>query len=364
MILAVVNGFEQFHPHDQHLLGSQGRAVVVGGELRADRDRVVEERPAVGERRAAVHLLVGAEETFARIEFASVGDVGRRAVGVLQIVSVEEGVDVVPDIEAFVERQPPAADPEGELTHTGLFPRMAETAVALGREQSPQFDVEIEEGVELHADAGVEQLQVDDVFDRRALLSRIVEHRVVEPVVERVEVVASGEQDAELFAREGGIHALPVADELDVGVPFAVVLRQHAVHAVVEEAFRLGEECRRIVVVVHHVAREDTGRGRHLGRPELVVEDGLDLREIGRFRRPEVLDHVRGDDQRVFLVPPDADVGCQPGCEVRARFDVQSRHGELVAAEFLVVEIHFEIGSQQNLLGVSCGDASRKGEHE
>ena len=176
MILAVVNGFEQFHPHDQHLLGSQGRAVVVGGELRADRDRVVEERPAVGERRAAVHLLVGAEETFARIEFASVGDVGRRAVGVLQIVSVEEGVDVVPDVEAFVERQPPAADPEGELTHTGLFPRMAETAVALGREQSPQFDVEIEEGVELHADAGVEQLQVDDVFDRRALLSRIVEH--------------------------------------------------------------------------------------------------------------------------------------------------------------------------------------------
>ena len=65
-----------------------------------------------------------------------------------------------------------------------------------------------------------------------------------------------------------------------------------------------------------------------------------------------------------FLVPPDADAGCQPGCEVRARFDVQSRHGELVATEFLVVEIHFEIGSQQNLLGVSCGDASRKGEHE
>ena len=52
------------------------------------------------------------------------------------------------------------------------------------------------------------------------------------------------------------------------------------------------------------------------------------------------------------------------GREVRARFDVQSRHGELVAAEFLVVEIHFEIGSQQNLLCVSCGDASGKGEQE
>ena len=224
--------------------------------------------------------------------------------------------------------------------------------------------VEIEEGVEPHADAGVEQLQVDDVFDRRALLSRIVEHRVVEPVVERVEVVASGEQDAELFAREGRVHALPVADELDVGVPFSVVLRQHAVHAVVEEAFRLGEECRRIVVVVHHVAREDTGRGRHLGRLELVVEDGFDLRKIGRFLGSEILDHVRGDDQRVFLVPPDADTGRQPGREVRARFDVQSRHGELVAAEFLVVEIHFEIGSQQNLLCVSCGDAFGKGEQE
>ena len=360
MIFAVVNGFEQFLPHDQHLLGSQGRAVVVGGELRADRDRVVEERAAVGERRAAVHLLVGAEETLGGVQLAAVGE----RCAVFEFMSVEEGVDVVADIEAFVERQSPAADPEGELAHAGLFPRVAETAVALGREQSSQFDVEIEEGVEPHADAGVEQLQVDDVFDRRALLSRIVEHRVVEPVVERVEVVASGEQDAELFAREGRVHALPVADELDVGVPFSVVLRQHAVHAVVEEAFRLGEECRRIVVVVHHVAREDTGRGRHLGRLELVVEDGFDLRKIGRFLGSEILDHVRGDDQRVFLVPPDADTGRQPGREVRARFDVQSRHGELVAAEFLVVEIHFEIGSQQNLLCVSCGDASGKGEQE
>lgn len=265
-------------------------------------------------------------------------------------MSVEEGVDVVADIEAFVERQSPAADPEGELAHAGLFPRVAETAVALGREQSSQFDVEIEEGVEPHADAGVEQLQVDDVFDRRALLSRIVEHRVVEPVVERVEVVASGEQDAELFAREGGIHALPVADELDVGVPFSVVLRQHAVHAVVEEAFRLGEECRRIVVVVHHVAREDTGCGRHLGRLELVVEDGFDLRKIGRFLGSEFLIMSAAMTSVFFSSHRMPTRGVSRAAKSRARFDVQSRHGELVAAEFLVVEIHFEIGSQQNLL--------------
>ena len=36
---------------------------------------------------------------------------------------------------------------------------MAETAVALGREQRPQLDVEIEEGIEPDAYAGVQQLQ-------------------------------------------------------------------------------------------------------------------------------------------------------------------------------------------------------------
>ena len=144
MILAVVNGFEQFHPHDQHLLGSQGRAVVVGGELRADRDRVVEERAAVGERRAAVHLLVGAEETLGGVQLASVGE----RCAVFEFMSVEEGVDIVPYIEAFVERKSPAADAECEFAHAGRLPRVAETAVALGREQSSEFDVEIEEGVE------------------------------------------------------------------------------------------------------------------------------------------------------------------------------------------------------------------------
>ena len=191
-------------------------------------------------------------------------------------------MDVVADVEAFVERKSPAADAEREFAHAGRFPRMAETAVALGREQRPQLDVEIEEGVEPDAYAGVQQLQVHDVFDRRVLLSREVEHRVVESVVKAVEIVASGEQDAELFAREGRIHALPVADELHVGAPpLAVILRQHTVHAVVVETVRFGEERRRVIVVVHHVAREDTGHGCDAGRPELVVEDGFHLRQIG-----------------------------------------------------------------------------------
>lgn len=85
------------------------------------------------------------------VQLAAVGE----RCAVFEFMSVEEGVDVVADIEAFVERQSPAADPEGELAHAGLFPRVAETAVALGREQSSQFDVEIEEGVEPHADAGL-----------------------------------------------------------------------------------------------------------------------------------------------------------------------------------------------------------------
>ena len=364
VVSAVVDRFEELYGHVEQLLRAQPRAVAVGDELGAHAHRVVEEVFGVGERRAVVEAALGAEEALARIERAAVGDVDRFAALGHVVVSAVEGAEVSAEVDALVERESPAAHAQPEFAHAGQLPRVAEAAVALRRLEQSEVDVEVEEGLELHAHRRVDEQVVDHVLERSVLLEGEVEQREVVAVVEVVEEVAPRAENPELLARGGGVHPLPVADELDVGAAPAVVLGQDAVHAVVDEALGEREEGRRVVLVVGQVAREDAGHGPHSGRLELVVHHGLHLREELRAGFTEVLDHVGTEDQRVLLLPAQTDARGEAGGEVGARDLLGFGHGEGAAAELLVVEVGPEVDVDEELLGRESGGAEGRQQRE